>query len=90
MNLKIIEQKEWVYYERPNHKRSKKWPYRADGPSIARARFGPHARFGHYLFTKSQMVEEIWAEFHRVIIGLKGEYRAVVKLPVFEKNHKVL
>jgi hypothetical protein len=28
------------------------------------------------------MAEEIWAKFHRVIIGLKRDYRVVVKLSV--------
>jgi hypothetical protein len=30
-------------------------------------------------FTESKMVEEIKAEFHRVIIGLRRDYNAVVK-----------
>jgi hypothetical protein len=29
------------------------------------------------------MVEEIWAEFHRVIVELRKDYRAKVKLSVF-------
>jgi hypothetical protein len=35
------------------------------------------------------MVEEIWAEFYLVIVGLKN-YRVVVKLSVFEEKIQVL
>jgi hypothetical protein len=36
------------------------------------------------------MGEEIWAKFHRVIIGLRKDYRAVVKLSVFQEKSQVL
>jgi hypothetical protein len=50
------------------------------------ARFGPPARFGHFVFTESQMVEEICAKFHQVIVGIRRDYLAVKKLSVFFKK----
>jgi hypothetical protein len=49
MQKYVFKQNKWVYCEKTNHKR----PKRAGGPSFARA------RFGHFIFTESQMVEEI-------------------------------
>jgi hypothetical protein len=56
-------------------------------PKSVRARFGPPARFGHF-FTEPHMFEEIEVEFHRVIVGLKRECRAVVKLSIFSSKIK--
>jgi hypothetical protein len=39
--------------------------------------------FRSFFFIEYQMVEEIWAEFHRVIVGLRRNYKAVVRLSVF-------
>jgi hypothetical protein len=55
-----------------------------------RALFGPPARFGLFLCTKSQMFEEIRAKIHRVIVGLRRDYRAVMKLSVYQEKSKVL
>jgi hypothetical protein len=78
----------WAYYERPKLKwlkTHKVESQKIELPSIARARFGSPARFCHSLFTESQMVEEIWAEFSGVIFELR---RDVVKLilPVFSRK----
>jgi hypothetical protein len=55
---------------RPNFSKSRitKRPKGAGGPSLARAHFGPPAPFGHFVYSESQVVKEIWAEFHQVIV----------------------
>jgi hypothetical protein len=42
--------------------------------------------------TESQMVKEIWAEFYRVIVGLRKNFRVVMNLSVFfsEKSQILL
>jgi hypothetical protein len=45
--------------QKTESQKAKKWPKGAGRPSLARARFGPSARFGHFVFTGSQTVEEI-------------------------------
>jgi hypothetical protein len=64
--------------------RAKKWLKRAGGPYLARACFGQLARFGHFVFTGSQMVEEIWVKFHPITRTNKGLQGSVF----FKKNHK--
>jgi hypothetical protein len=56
-------------------RKAEKLPNRA----LACALFGPPARFGHFLFTKSQIVEEMWVKFHSVIVGLRRDYKVVVE-----------
>jgi hypothetical protein len=68
--------------------KAEKLPKRGGRPSLAGARFCPLAHFGHFLFTESQMVEEIWAEFHRTIVGLRRDYSG--KINRFQEKSQVL
>jgi hypothetical protein len=81
-NFSLISRKrgyeKWVCYERPklirpNHKRPK---------NGRNGQVDFHSR-ALVLFTEFQMAEEIWAKFYRVIIiGLRRDYKVVVKLSV--------